>query len=103
MKDEEQKPKVVWDKKVYLSFEKACNRIKMDSLANAEKVKEEILAMTKKLLANPERYPKDKYKKNNSGNYRAFEKYSYRIAYRHTSKEIRILRFRSTDQEPKLY
>ncbi len=103
VKEKEQTPVVVWDKKAYYLLEKACKRIKKDSLANAEKVRTEILTITKSLAANPEKYPKDKYKRNNPGNYRVFEKYRFRIAYRHTSKEIRILRFRSTDQEPILY
>lgn len=47
--------------------------------------------------------PPDKFKKNNPGNYRAFEKYSYRIAYKHTATEIRILRVRHVKQEPKEY
>lgn len=55
------------------------------------------------LPGHPEKYPPDKFKKSNPGNYRAFEKYSYRIAYKHTSEEIRILRVRHVKQEPKEY
>ncbi|WP_209332753.1 type II toxin-antitoxin system RelE/ParE family toxin [Lunatimonas salinarum] len=49
----------------------------------------------------PERYPLDRFKQDNPDNYRAFEKFSYRIAYRYTDKEIIILRFRHVKQEPK--
>jgi hypothetical protein len=38
--------------------------------------------MTISLSKNPEIYPPDKYKKSNSGIYRAFELYRYRISYR---------------------
>lgn len=41
--------------------------------------------------------------RNNSGNYRAFETHSYRISYRYTEDEIRILSFRHVKQDPKEY
>jgi hypothetical protein len=52
---------------------------------------------------HPEKYPPDKFKKNNPGNYGAFEKYTYRVAYKHTPMEIRILPMRHVKQEPKEY
>ena len=58
---------------------------------------------TKKLDVNPERFGLDKYKKNNDGTYRYFEIYRYRIAFRIYKTYIRILRVRSTDQEPLVY
>mgnify|MGYP000533413668 FL=1 len=51
-------------------------------------------------MHNPEIYPLDKYRKNNNGTIRAFEVYSYRIAYQITKSEIRILRVRHTKREP---
>jgi len=59
--------------------------------------------MIDKLPENPQRYAVDKFKRNNPGNYRAFEKYNYRIAYKHTDKEIHILRIRHVRQEPLEY
>lgn len=94
---------VVWNKVAEVSLRKAYQRIKEDSPQNAEKVREEVLAATRKLSDHPEIYPPDKFKSQNPGNYRAFEKYSYRIAYRHTEKEVRILRVRHVKQEPKGY
>jgi plasmid stabilization system protein ParE len=77
--------------------------IKEDSFINAEKVKEGITKIVDNLLNHPEKHPIDKFKKNNQGNYRAFEKYSYRVAYKITENEIIILRFRHVKQEPKNY
>jgi len=94
---------IVWNNRAKASFREAIKQIKKDSYSNGEKVKDVITKLVDELVDNPERYPLDKYKNNNTGNCRAFEKYRFRIAYRHTSKEIRILKFRSTDQEPKLY
>ena len=92
------KPIVVWNK-----VAEAYQYIKEDSLQNAEKVRDEIFAATQQLAYQPESYPLDKFKRQNPGNYRAFEKHSYRIAYRHTEKQIRILRVRHVKKEPKTY
>lgn len=100
---EKPKPVVVWGKRAYASLQKAYKHIKEDSPANAEKVKSEILAITRELPSNAARYPHDKFKRNNPGNYRAFEKHSYRVSYRHTEKEVKILRVRHVKQEPKEY
>jgi plasmid stabilization system protein ParE len=101
---EKSNPAVVWNKRAYISLQKAYKTIKEDSLQNAQMVRDEILRITREELpANPEKYPPDKFKKNNQGNYRAFERSSYRISYRYTPKEVRILRLRHVKQEPKQY
>ena len=73
------KPEVVWSKSAYHALEKNCEYIKQDSLANAEKVRQDILQATASLASHPERYPLDKLKRNNNGQYRAFELHSLRI------------------------
>lgn len=73
-----------------LLLQQAYEYIKEDSLTNAGKVKEGILKIIESLPDHPEKHPPDKYKEVNKGNYRAFEKYSYRIAYKITEKEIKI-------------
>jgi plasmid stabilization system protein ParE len=97
------KPEIVWNNKALASFKKAYEHIKEDSYINAEKVKEGITKIVDSLPDHPEKHPLDKYKKNNQGNYRAFEKYSYRVAYKITENEIIILRLRHVKQEPKGY
>jgi len=94
---------VSWDKPAYASLQRIFEYIKQDSPTNADKVREGILKITGSLPDHPEKYPPDKLKKDNPGNYRAFEKYSYRVAYKHTEKEIKILRIRHVKQEPKEY
>ena len=66
-------------------------------------VLDDIVAAVNKVAANPEFYAADKYKKDNDGRYRAFEKHHYRIAYLFTDKVIRVLRVRHTSREPKEY
>ncbi len=94
---------IVWNKRPSKFLAQALKRISEDSQVQAERVEETILTSIKDLIPNPERYPPDKFKKDNPGNYRAFEKHSYRIAYKHTITEIRILRIRHVKQEPKEY
>ena len=100
---EKTKPTVVWNNKASVYFRKAYEYIKEGSYTNAEKVRNGIVKIIDGLPNHPEKHPPDKFKKNNPGNYRAFEKYSYRISYKHTRIEIRILRMRHVKQEPKEY
>ncbi|NOT76897.1 MAG: type II toxin-antitoxin system RelE/ParE family toxin [Cyclobacteriaceae bacterium] len=94
---------IVWDKQAYYSLQQVYDYIKEDSPVNAEKVRKGILRITDSLATHPEKYPPDKYRTKNMGSYRAFEKYSYRVTYRITHKEIIILRVRHVKQEPKEY
>lgn len=81
---------VTWDKPALFSLQKAFEYINKDSVSNAEKVINTILKIIRRLPDNPERFPPDKYKENNEGAYRAFEKFSYRVAYKVSEKEIKI-------------
>ncbi len=100
---EKTSPAIIWSKQVSLSFKKAYEQIKEESYTNAEKVREGVMKIIDDLPKHPEKYPPDKFKRNNPGYYRAFEKYAYRVAYKHTAEEIRILRIRHVKQEPKEY
>ena len=96
-------PVVKWNNRASQAFRKAYDHILKESYNNAELVKTGIVEIIDTLPEHPERYPLDKFRKKNPGNYRAFEAYSYRVAYRHSEKEIRILRVRHVKQEPKEY
>lgn len=98
-----EKHEVVWTKRSQLHMKNAFEYISKDSLQNAVKVLEDIVASVNKAVPNPEFYAADKYKQNNDGSYRAFEKHRYRIAYRFTDKVIRVLRVRHVSREPKEY
>jgi plasmid stabilization system protein ParE len=69
----------------------------------AQKVLKTILDMTEGLKENPDIYPTDKYRSNNKGDIRAFEKYSLRVAYQVTETEIRIINVRHTSRDPLEY
>jgi len=93
----------VWTTKAITELRKAYNYISKDSPQNAKKVVDEIILLTDQLVAQPEIFPPDKFKKNNDGSWRAFEKFRYRISYRVTPKEIRIVRMRHTSRTPLQY
>lgn len=95
--------KVKWPQKAQNQLGKIHRYILKDSFQNAEKIKADILASTRKLTAYPEMHPLDKYRKNNDGSFRAYEIHRIRIAYRVTKNEIIITRIRHTSMEPKKY
>ncbi len=82
-------------------MKKQLKRISLDSILNAENVESSILDELFKALKNPERYSSDRYKKNNDGSFRSFETHSFRVSYKFTEKEVRVLRIRHVKQEPK--
>ncbi|HOU46717.1 MAG TPA: hypothetical protein PLL99_02870 [Chitinophagales bacterium] len=95
--------KMVWDEEAKKEFRKHIKRIKLDSIQNAEKLRHTIIEKVSKIADHETKHTIDKFKQNNDGKYRAFEIYHIRIAYYIDEKEIRIVRFRSTHQEPLKY
>lgn len=93
----------VWAPQAIVELRKAYDYISKDSPQNARKVVDELTRIADQLPAQPEMFPADKFKKNNDGSWRAFEKFHYRISYLITSKEIRIVRMRHTGRTPLQY
>jgi plasmid stabilization system protein ParE len=94
---------VVWSKRARLELKKAFNYIALDSLKHAILIRDVLIDLTIALGENPEKYALDKYKINNDGSWRAFEKYHYRISYKITDAQIRIVRLRHTSKSPLHY
>lgn len=94
---------IVWTKRSQQHLKAVYKYISEDSPQNALKVIEDIAVAMNKAVSNPEFYNPDKYKVNNDGSYRAFEKHRYRIVYRYKKGIIRVLRVRHTKMEPKEY
>jgi plasmid stabilization system protein ParE len=95
---------VVWDKIAFEHFKEIYDSLKgVKNSSYAEKVKNTILKEINELLNNPEIYEQDRFKTDNDGSYRAFEKLKYRIAYRITKTQIRVLRVRHSNREPLEY
>jgi len=94
---------VVWTKRSQKQMRQVFKHISKDSIKNASKVVQEIADSVQKATLNPQIYGPDKYKTENDGSYRAFEKHHYRVAYRFSKSVIRVLRVRHTSMEPLEY
>ena len=75
------KRKIIWDNAAKQFLKEALKYIRQDAPGNATHIAKTIRLKTEELPAHPERYPLDKYRLNNTGNYRAFELYGFRISY----------------------
>jgi plasmid stabilization system protein ParE len=73
--------RIDWDRQALRQFNKAILYIAEESVQNAENVRADIVEKIEALVPKPERYPLDKYKVENDGNYRAFELHRLRVAY----------------------
>ena len=63
---------IIWRKSAALYLKKAIDYISQDSVKNADVVAKAILSTIEKAARYPELYPPDKYKLNNTSNFRAF-------------------------------
>ena len=95
------KAKIVIDNLAKAQLKEAYTYIALDSPKNAEKVKAKILSAIKDLADHPERHPRDKYRHDKNGSYRAFELYKYRISYHVSQDQITVIMIRHTKMEPK--
>lgn len=97
------KKSLVWDIEASVHLEAIYLYLKEQAPTSAQKIINAIFSEIRKLPLPPEIYELDRFKLNNNGEFRAFEIYNYRIAYRVFDSEIRILRLRQSSREPKTY
>jgi plasmid stabilization system protein ParE len=95
---------LVWDKIALDHLREIYDSLKMgNNLEFAKEVKNTILKTTKELVDNPFIYEQDRFKFDNDGSFRAFEKFKYRVVYKITTTQIRIIRVRHSNREPIAY
>jgi plasmid stabilization system protein ParE len=94
---------VVWSNSAKVELRKAFEYIALESLQNAQMIRDTLIDLTIDLLENPEKHPLDKFKKDNDGTWRAFEKHHYRVSYRILKTQIRVVRMRHTSKSPLTY
>ena len=94
--------KVVWDKVVLSDLEDIFEYLKPKPEVSS-KIVSALVKLASDLSNNFEIYSLDRFKINNDGSYRAFEKYHYRVSYKVLPDQIRILRIRHTSRNPKEY
>ena len=93
---------VIWSKLSLKHLESIHSYIldESGSLITADKVIDQIIESSQILSKQPEINLPGRYKPNNNVNYRAYEVYSYRIAYRILKDKVIILRVCHTSREP---
>lgn len=98
-----EKVPVIWTEKTKEQLQEIYLNIAEDSILQADRIFGKLTESTSLLPGHPLRYPPDKYKTDNDGDYRAYEIFHYRISYKITEVAIYIVRIRSTYQNPKQY
>ncbi|AHF18054.1 type II toxin-antitoxin system RelE/ParE family toxin [Niabella soli] len=73
----------VWSKRAMTELLRAYEYIYQDSPKNAANVCDQLIDLSIALAKHPEIHPPDKYKKNNDGNWRAFEQFKFRVFLSH--------------------
>ena len=94
------KYKVSWHRNAKHSLRLIYNYIKKGSVSSARKVKAAILQETRKLNTSPERYSKEYFMKEESGNFRYIPIWSYKIIYEVTETKVIILEIFHTSRSP---
>ncbi len=94
---------IIWAKSALGGLRRIYKHIYENSPQNAIRIVDEIAQKVTELKDNPERYKPDGYKRNNSGNYRAFEHKKIRISYKLSANRIEIVRVKHTKQKPQKY
>ncbi|MBA2761290.1 MAG: type II toxin-antitoxin system RelE/ParE family toxin [Segetibacter sp.] len=94
---------VIWDDKAFIAFNKILDYISKDSPKSASKIADKVIETFNKIAKHPFIYPADKYKRNNTNLYRAFNLYRIRISYKVEESRILVVRCRHTSQLPLYY
>ncbi len=94
---------IVWTKRAQLHIREVFDYISLDSPNSAIRVIEDITIAIRNAVEQPKIYAADRFKLNNDGSYRSFEKHNYRIVYRVEKNVIRILLIRHTSRMPHQY
>ena len=92
--------RVKWHPDARTSLKAIYLYIAKDSLTAAEKVKKTILKTTRSLGFSPEKFEKEKYLKELSGNFRSVTKWHYKIIYEVTDNEVIIIDIFHTSMDP---
>lgn len=94
---------IIWAKSAVNGLLKIYEHIYESSPQNANQILDEIAEKVTVLTENPERHNPDKYKRNNTGAYRAFEYKKIRVSYKIDLKKIKVVRIKHSKQKLKEY
>jgi plasmid stabilization system protein ParE len=92
--------KVIMEDEAKFALRNICSYIELNSQLQANSLKKNVLNSIRELVKNPQKYPPDKFKKQNDGSVRAYELHHLRITYSVSKTHITILRIRHTKRNP---
>jgi plasmid stabilization system protein ParE len=92
--------KVIIEEEAKNALKNICAFIEINSQLQAKSLRKNVLNSIKELAKNPQKYPPDKFQKQNDGSVRAFELFRLRITYSVSKTHITILRIRHTKRNP---
>ena len=96
--------KIIWSKEASGQFEEVYEYLlKEASLEIANRVMSDVLDAVDEILIYPFKFEKDRFRRNNSGEFRARTIYHYRITYRVRNEVIEIVQIRHTSRKPKYF
>ena len=90
--------RVIWDNRAKESLKAITLFINEESPTAAKKVRKELLKLTASLKKMPERFSIEPYLEHKGYEYRSVTKWSYKIIYRVSEKEVRILEIVHTNR-----
>jgi plasmid stabilization system protein ParE len=99
----EKNRRITWNLSAADSLINLLSWIKEHSLQGAEIVEQGIYTKLEQALKNPLRFPPDKHRLDNTGNFRCFVSHSYSITYEITESEIRVVRIVHVKQKPQMF
>lgn len=94
---------IVWSLNAEKQYYQILEHLLKEAPHVIDKVGNSLLNTIEDLSIHYNHHPADRFKKNNTVNYRAALVYSYRISYYVEETRVRILRIRHTSREPLKY
>lgn len=98
-----EKKKIIWNVSAASDFEKILKWVEKRSVQGSEIIEQNVFVKLEQASKNPLRFPQDQYKVGNSGDFRYFMSYHYRITYQVRKTEIRVVRITHSKQKPALF
>jgi plasmid stabilization system protein ParE len=92
--------RIIIENDAKLALKNICLYVGLSSQLQAKSLKRNVLNSLRELAKNPEKYPLDKFQRQNDGLVRAFELHHLRITYSISKTNITVLRIRHTKMNP---
>jgi toxin ParE1/3/4 len=75
--------------------------VKRDSPVAAKKIRKRLIEIAKSLNTLPERFKREEYLSEKTGNYRSVTQWHYKIVYKIINDDVVVLQFFHTSKNPK--